>query len=307
MANKIKDFPSKEGQTPNGVPEPKSELQMRAENEMAMLQRTAEYKQMQSQMKPKIGTEQIRKASETLRKYKEGKARLEQKIIANEEFWKLRQWNYMNDDYFVVPVGKLKEKNKPFGSDPTTQKLIDIPQEMFDVNSIAYHQRYRVLLLSSNSAGPNDNDIEDYLNSYLPADAKYKVRLRPIMRSIEIEKIRNAQEARSVTISLNLGRPLNDFLGGQVHKEKSVQGCIKDLMELSKTTLDSNTFSLTLGLGRKRNATLDIGALVDLLDSINLNADCIHEISVNYRNGPDQKIDIAKLKVNQKVKVTADA
>lgn len=77
--------------------QPKTELEARAEQEMAMLQRTAEYKQMQAKMKPKIGAEQVRKASETLRKYKEGKARLEQKIIANEEFWKLRQWNYMND------------------------------------------------------------------------------------------------------------------------------------------------------------------------------------------------------------------
>ena len=77
--------------------QPQTELQARAEQEMEMLKRTAEYKQMQDSMPKKIGTKEIRKASETLRKYKEGKARLEQKIIANEEFWKLRQWNYMND------------------------------------------------------------------------------------------------------------------------------------------------------------------------------------------------------------------
>ena len=77
--------------------QPKSELEMRAEQEMMMLQRTAEHKQMMAQMKPKIGAEQIRKASSILRKYKEGKARLEEKIVANEQFWKLRQWNYMND------------------------------------------------------------------------------------------------------------------------------------------------------------------------------------------------------------------
>ena len=76
---------------------PASELEMRAQTEIAMLQQTAKKKQMQAQMKPKIGSEQVRKASEILRKYKSGKARLESKIIANEEFWKLRQWNYMND------------------------------------------------------------------------------------------------------------------------------------------------------------------------------------------------------------------
>lgn len=81
-------------QEPNAQP---SELEIRAKNEMAMFKHTARKKQMQSKMKPKIGAEEVRKASEILRKYKEGKARLEQKIIANEEFWKLRQWNYMND------------------------------------------------------------------------------------------------------------------------------------------------------------------------------------------------------------------
>ena len=98
---KITNVPAPEQQGAN-VPnkteaQPKTELQARAEQEMQMLQRTAEYKQMQAQQKPKIGTPEVRKASEILRKYKEGKERLEQKIIANEEFWKLRQWNYMND------------------------------------------------------------------------------------------------------------------------------------------------------------------------------------------------------------------
>ena len=76
---------------------PKSELQMRAEKEIEMLKRTAEQKQMMAEQKPKIGAEEVRKASAILQKYKDGKKRLEQKIIANEEFWKLRQWNYMND------------------------------------------------------------------------------------------------------------------------------------------------------------------------------------------------------------------
>ena len=74
-----------------------SELELRAKNEIAMLQHTAQKKQMQAKMKPKIDAKVVREASEILRKYKNGKQRLEQKIIANEEFWKLRQWNYMND------------------------------------------------------------------------------------------------------------------------------------------------------------------------------------------------------------------
>ena len=84
-------------QAPQQQPTQPSELEVRARNEMAMLQKTAQKKQAIAQMKPKIDEEVVRKAQEILRKYKEGKARLEQKIIANEEFWKLRQWNYMNE------------------------------------------------------------------------------------------------------------------------------------------------------------------------------------------------------------------
>ena len=85
-----------EQQMPTAESRP-SELEIRAQNEIKMLRHTAQKKQMQAKMKPKIDSKAVTKASEILRKYKEGKARLEQKIIANEEFWKLRQWNYMND------------------------------------------------------------------------------------------------------------------------------------------------------------------------------------------------------------------
>lgn len=43
----------------------------------------------------KIGTEEIRKAHQTLLKYKEGKANLEQRIVENEQWYKLRHWECM--------------------------------------------------------------------------------------------------------------------------------------------------------------------------------------------------------------------
>ena len=95
-----KTMPQAEAQQTQAQPTPQaqpSELEIRAQNEMAMLKQTALKKQMQSKMKPKITEEEVRKASQILQKYKDGKKRLEDKIIANEEFWKLRQWNYMND------------------------------------------------------------------------------------------------------------------------------------------------------------------------------------------------------------------
>jgi hypothetical protein len=52
------------------------------------------YAQRTEASKPKITSESLTKANETLRKYKEGKANLEAKIQKEEEVWKLGQWSY---------------------------------------------------------------------------------------------------------------------------------------------------------------------------------------------------------------------
>lgn len=71
-------------------------LTARADQEMQMLDVAAQHEQMMAEAPKKIGAKEVMKATETLKKYKQGKARLEAKIIANEQFWKLRQWNYNN-------------------------------------------------------------------------------------------------------------------------------------------------------------------------------------------------------------------
>ena len=45
--------------------------------------------------KPKIGAEEVRRAAQILKKYKQGKAHLESRIIDNEQFWKMRHWQQM--------------------------------------------------------------------------------------------------------------------------------------------------------------------------------------------------------------------
>lgn len=46
----------------------------------------------------KINEDTLIKAQSILQKYKDGKTKLEAKIIADEEFWKLRQWRYTTQD-----------------------------------------------------------------------------------------------------------------------------------------------------------------------------------------------------------------
>lgn len=49
----------------------------------------------QNQQMHTIGKDQIRKAFQTLQKYKQGKQHLEDKIVRNEKWWKLRHWDLM--------------------------------------------------------------------------------------------------------------------------------------------------------------------------------------------------------------------
>ncbi len=49
-----------------------------------------------------IGEEQIKKFIKILQEYKDGKKNLEFKIIANEQFWKLRHWDYEDEDGRIV-------------------------------------------------------------------------------------------------------------------------------------------------------------------------------------------------------------
>ncbi len=51
-----------------------------------------------------IGKEEVRRASELLRKYRAGKANLEKKIVENEEWYKLRHWECMRSHSDVEPT-----------------------------------------------------------------------------------------------------------------------------------------------------------------------------------------------------------
>ena len=47
--------------------------------------------------KKAIGRDEVREAMKTLRKYKDGKRALEEKIVKNEKWWKLRHWDLVKD------------------------------------------------------------------------------------------------------------------------------------------------------------------------------------------------------------------
>ena len=82
---------------------PRPEAQDEAQRMMAMRQGSLPFPAVAgvqdgfNALAARIGVEQIREANNTLQKYKQGKANLEQRIIDNEQWYKLRHWECMRD------------------------------------------------------------------------------------------------------------------------------------------------------------------------------------------------------------------
>ena len=66
--------------------------------------------------RPRIGTEEVRRAADILRRYHAGKRQLEQRIIDNEQFWKLRHWQQME---------KTGQGGNPEDPQPTSGWLVN--------------------------------------------------------------------------------------------------------------------------------------------------------------------------------------
>ncbi len=66
--------------------------------------------------RPAIGPEEVRHAARILQKYRRGKAHLEQRIVDNEQFWKMRHWEQME---------KSGEGGNPNDPQPTSGWLVN--------------------------------------------------------------------------------------------------------------------------------------------------------------------------------------
>lgn len=199
---------------------------------------------------------------------------------------------------FVIPFGKLKSKN-PYWVN-SSNDLEEVPEKLFDINSLAYDPDYDVMLFTTNKEGPTIKDIQEYLNTFIPPHIGLKMSIEPIMYNTGIEKVRNAELVKGVTLTLDLGYSLNNFYIEQIahNQEHGLIKAFKNIAETVKDEGDGKVLTMSLGLGRcgKKSDTLNLESIVYLLEQINISQDFVREIVVSYKNGTEDKIDTAKLK-----------
>lgn len=212
-----------------------------------------------------------------------------------------RYYSTINQRQIVIPFGKLKDKNKPYWLNDQNQ-LEEMPETLYDINSLGYDEDYNVVAFTTNREGPMHSDVEDYLNTFIPRNTGVSIKIEPIMHNTGIEKVRNAELVRSITLKLDLGRSLNNFYLNQVQENERhpIIAAVKSIAEVAKYDGESEVLSLKLGLGHgKKDSTLNLDSMLCLLDNINIEEEFVTEIEVNYKNGYNEKVDVAKLKNSQ--------
>jgi len=99
-----------------------------------------------------VGREEVEKALELLQKYKAGKASLEQRIIANEEWWKLRHWEQIR-----------RQKKDPEAAEPASAWLQNC---VANKHADAMDQFPEAIVLPREES---DRQAAELLNGILPA------------------------------------------------------------------------------------------------------------------------------------------
>nr|DAV07641.1 MAG TPA: hypothetical protein [Caudoviricetes sp.] len=213
----------------------------------------------------------------------------------------IRCFNFRYDEdrtKIIIPLGKVKNKNKPHWLNED-RRLEEIPEEIYDVNSLAYDKNEKIMFFTTNIAGPKISLIEDYFNSFIPTNLEMKIKIKPIIINKGLQTIRNANYVRTVNLNLDLGVSLNNFYIAELenNRERSLLETLRNLSVTAKDITGSRNLNLTLGVGHSgREGSLDLESILALLNQINLEGEFVKEISVAYKNGLEEKIDKTKLK-----------
>lgn len=197
-----------------------------------------------------------------------------------------------NDERIIISFGKLKE-GLSFKFN-TSMIFEEINMDIFNINSFEYDDIEKILAITTNGTGPGSKYIENYLNSFLPENYPYIIKIRPLLENKGLDILKKANFIRAVEFKLNLNY---DFSNINFSSEK---GVFKGLLELALNTqqkLGSKTLTFSIAVGdSKRDSSLIVDNVIEILDSIELNESFIKEIYVVYKNNEKEKSNISKLK-----------
>ena len=196
---------------------------------------------------------------------------------------------------FVIPFGKRKA-NAPYKkSEDDLKTIMQYNEELYDVNLLYYSKEYDAAILTTDKEGPSEKAIEAFLNCYLDI-SKYSIRIKPVLYSDGIERVRNSQKVRSISISMNLDSSIQEYYDKHLHSETNLLKGMIQLMAISQKDTKSKTFRLELGMGHHRDY-MDFQNAISLLNELHLaDSEIVKDVRVNYYDGHSEKIETTKIR-----------
>lgn len=195
-----------------------------------------------------------------------------------------------DSNYFLIPFGKLKE-GKAY-----TQKddiFTELNTELFEVSSMVFNITNNVAIITKNKMGPNFTLIEEYLNSFIPADFDYEIKIIPLFEDNGLSKLKNAKYVKSIIIELRISDAVKSLYANRFRSQK---GHINSFIAYSANDIKSESIKLELGFNyAKKKDSLDIDCVYQLIEDLKLNPDIIKQIRLKYVT-PQGDNDYAELK-----------
>ena len=196
---------------------------------------------------------------------------------------------------FVIPFGKRKTNTPYKKSEKNIKAITEETEELFDVNLLYYSKEYDAAIITADKDAPNNKAIESFLNCFLNTK-KYKLRIKPILYSDGIEKVRKSEKVRSICIYINLDPAIQNYYDEHINSSRSLMKGILQLVRVSKTETKSKSIKLELGMGHYKSY-MDFQNAMALLNELELaDSDIIKEVKVNYYDGHSEKIETTKLR-----------
>ncbi|MFT8341679.1 MAG: DUF6731 family protein [Clostridium beijerinckii] len=200
-------------------------------------------------------------------------------------------------DVRVVPIGKFRLDFKPYVGELTKSDLNYIDKEVIELVTLYYNDLYKVAALTYNANGLKPKDIENYLNTFLPQNNNqiWKVKLEPIIINKGIEKIKNSEQGKKIALELNLDSSTKNFIreNAGINEKMNI---FKALSTSVEEEFNANTLKLEFGIGNKKTATMELNAVLHLLNLLEIDIDYISSVEITYKDNSTDKVDTLDLK-----------
>lgn len=215
----------------------------------------------------------------------------------------VKVFNYIHNDIngdkrFIIPFGTLK--NSVTYIEDNNGEITELTADLYNITLLLFDATEGICVLTSDIGAPSNKSIQIWLNNILNLD-DYILLVNPILYSQSYENVKKANQVKAVRVTLDLSNDEELLYNDNIQDDGGAFIGIKNAVNLCKNKANAKSFSFEIKLEQyaKRNATMNIDCVFDIISKFNIQSDIVKEIEVEYKNNTSEKYELAKLKENR--------